>query len=284
MSQEVTAPIPGEAENEVAAVVENGPYGNDGVGEAPEVEIESERTELAPNLEAAPVAEIELPDKYKNEDGSANVQALLKSNLELEKVLHAPKPESEKPEGEVKIEPGADLEATMQKWADVIGQNDGVMSDEVAAEIAKAHNATPELAKDYWEGRQAIAKLHIMDIHALAGGAEPFDKMVTWAAKNLGLEQANQFIDNIDAMKRAGRDAELKVTMDGMVAQWKAATGTRWVPEITGRDAAGEAIQPFANRQEMSDAQNSKEYQSGDEAYHRVFDRRHALSKQRGIF
>jgi hypothetical protein len=217
---------------------------------------------------------IEIPEKFQNEDGTVNQDALLKSYLELEKGgTKEPEPEAEAVP-ELKIPEGADQDAifneNLERWGNDL-LDGGDFKPETRAEMRKAHNISDAYIDEIRDGRMARAQLNAREVHDMVGGSEQFDQMMTWAAKNLGREQATNFLAEVDLAKRNRQDAALKVKIDGMQAQWKSATGRGWAPELTGDDPAGETIKPFKSMAEMQKVQASEEYRSGDEAFQREF-------------
>jgi len=229
-------------------------------------------------------AQLEIPDKFRKEDGSLDEAALLKSYQELERSRQEPepKPEETEPESGDKT-PGADLEADLAGLAEEIGK-DGKLSDASRQRIADKYNVTPEYVDRIVAGERAIAQLNAMELYELAGGRDDFNKMVAWAAKHLGNDAAETFVSEVSEAQQAGNKAKLTVAMNGMLAQYKTAIGKAWAPELTGTDPAGETIKPFANEAEFQKAIASEEYQQGDEAYHRTVNLRLKKSMAMGIF
>ncbi len=283
-TQRVTVPDDDGASGEQNPGYENPPVeAGQQAGEEPQA-----AGQQAQGGEEAP-GTLSIPDKFKNQDGTLNQQALLKSYGAMETAQSdkdkAQEPADQDAQQAAKADttPGGDLKSDLDKWSGEIAEN-GELSKETIATISKKHNITPEYLGEILEGQKAIAQINAREIQDAAGGPDAFNKMLQWASNALGKEQAETFIGELDAAKRNGHDAKLKVLLDGMMAQHKAATGQAWAPELTGTDPSGEAIKPFSNIREMLQIQGSREYKEGDENYHRVFDMRLAATKKAGIF
>tara|TARA_R110002020_G_scaffold167780_6_gene356281 strand:- start:5819 stop:6607 length:789 start_codon:yes stop_codon:yes gene_type:complete len=238
----------------------------------------------SPEGETQPQEEtLAVPEKFQNTDGTLNQNALLRSYRELESSRS--RPATEQPDATLKVPdiPGSSLQSDLEAWGSEIAEK-GDLSKGTVEVIAKKHNITPEYVQTIIEGQKAVAQIKAREIQDMAGGPDEWGKMITWAAKNLGREQAEAFIQDLNDSQQSGNDAKIKVSMDGMLAQWKTASGKAWAPELTGTDAAGQRITPFQSLIEMQEAQASPQYKSGDENYHRLFDLRLAAARKAGLF
>lgn len=244
-----------------------------------EAEINVDTVESTP--EAEPEAP-EVPEKFRNEDGTLNQEALLQSYLELERSRQEAPPEPDKEPD--KEEPTQSFEESMAKWADEWIQNDGSLSEATLKAIQEEHNVPSEFISDHMAAKQAQAREQVREVQALVGGEEQYNQMIRWAGKKLGKEEAQAFLGQVQDSITAGDQARTKSLMAGMEARWKASTGQAWAPELTDTTPDGEAIKPFNSREEMHAFQQTPEYKSNDPAIHKVFDMRLAKSKKQGIF
>jgi hypothetical protein len=236
---------------------------------------------------------LEVPEKFRNADGTANVEQILKAHGELETKLGSPAPAEAAEELEAKESTskpslsapeekgGEGFLADMASWSAEYAKGEG-LSDATYTSIEKQYGVDRAGADRVIQGEQAIADAGARAIFDSVGGEDNFKAMMTWSVKADGREAADEFSAGLGEAIGAGDQARIGREIAGLEARWKEGTKKGWSPELTGRDAAGNSIQPFANAAEMSKAQRSEEYQSGDEAFHRVFDQRLKLSMDMG--
>lgn len=164
----------------------------------------------APVVETPEVPEV--PEKFRNEDGSLNQEALLKSYSELEKGKAA----EEKPEDNPAEEKPEDKpeEGGVENFIDSTLKTAGIDRDALTAELQEKGSLSEEsyeaLAKagfpkaevdQYLTGGQAAEQAAAAEGEAIqtaafetAGGEESFKSMVEWAAAgNLSAEQVGAY-------------------------------------------------------------------------------------------
>lgn len=180
-----------------------------------------------------------VPDKFKNADGSTNVEALLASYSELEKKQSAPaeKKEGEQPptaEGEKpaeKAEPSAEEKAAAEtlksKGLELAPFNeefakDGKLSDDSYSKLEKA-GFSKDMVDTYIAGVQAqnaANEATIADIKSVAGGDEGYANMLAWAKASMDAKQINEFNEQV-----SGSPAVAKLAVQNMKAAFDAAEG-----------------------------------------------------------
>ena len=265
MSNKITADIPGEAP-EVAA----------------DEAINSETADIVESAEAE--KPLDIPEKFRGEDGSINTEALLASYRELESKQGAGEApaEPETPPTTDDLQARPSLSDTLATYADEFSK-EGTLSEASYAKLLADHNADKAAVDRYIQGEQAIAEQATREIFDIAGGKEEYQQMLAWVKKTEGPEAMESLIERLGANIGTGDRDAIRREMQGVSARYKEGTRTGWAPELTGRDTAGSAIQPFASEAEMREAQMSQAYRDGDEATHKVFDQRLKLSMDMGV-
>jgi hypothetical protein len=148
----------------------------------------------------------------------------------------------------------------------------GGLSDE---SYQKLNNAGfPKGLVDGWiTGQQALLDRELGDLYKEAGGSkETFDTMITWAIQNKA---------DVAAYNRAAESGDwkaLRSATKGLYAQYEAHGGVE--PKLVTGDSrsGGDAVQPFESSMEVVAAMADPRYKRGDAAYHRMVERRLAIS------
>jgi len=234
----------------------------------------------------------EIPEKFRNPDGTPNVDAMVKAHAELERAFHekaaAPPAETETPPA---AEGGAEgtagwtkVDEKMTAWETEFAQSEGKLKPETMAEITKELGVPEQFVQAYLEGQMALSVQRGNEVKSIVGGPEAYDSLIGWIAQTDGRDKAEAFIGTLSKAMQAGDDAALQQMLGGAKARMDQAKGKRWAPEITGVTPGGDAIKPFESRAEMASWQRMDEYRNGDESFHKTFDLRLAKSKQMGIF
>ena len=216
-----------------------------------------------------------VPDKFKNEDGSVNTEALAKSYMELENKMHSqpseptPEPEPvtdsgpdavveelrvpEVPEGAAEVEEqAAQVGLTKTDLSDMTQEimRSGSISEEQRASLNERgiDNAVIEVVV---EGQRARMRQQYSQAADIVGGSDRLSKIFGWAAHNL------------DDVQRAQINAGLasnasEITLRGLASMYDvAAANTPRSQEPQegnrkpGQSPAGrEVVQGFASKQE----------------------------------
>lgn len=199
-------------------------------------EISFNETVTSPS-EGVPDLPIEVPEKFRNEDGSTNVEALLKSYAELEKARGG-QPQGEPNEGaeaqatpqgetpkpaEVPIPEGHE-ERLNEIGARFLETGDLTAEDYHAVNEAYGANLPPAIIKQHFELQRELQQIKasqfaINTIQAL-GGPDQASKVRDWARQAIPEE-----LQIIEAQLSQGGHAA-NVAAQGLVARYKAATGT----------------------------------------------------------
>lgn len=226
------------------------------------------------------VAMGKVPDKFKNEDGSVNMDALIKSYTELETKLHTPSPEPEtKPEpvdtgpeaviDELRV-PEIDKESTeeqVQTEAAKVGLTREDLG-EMTQEIMRAGSISDEQRSSLnqrgiddavidavVEGQRARMRQQYAQAADIVGGSDRLSKIFGWAAHNL------------DEVQRAQINAGLasnasEITLRGLASMYDYAVSNKPKSQEfqepsrkPGQSPAGrEVVQGFATKAEYYQA------------------------------
>ena len=232
----------------------------------------TEDTDAKPSSasETQSTTEIEIPDKFQNEDGSINVNSLLKSYTELEKSRNTPT-EEEKPKEE--SPPTTSQSLTPDEAisiSDEIAANGGV-SDETYA-LLEAKGLSKNMADSYLEGQKAIAEKMKVDLWEPVGGEKAYTKMLEWAVDNL---ESNE-IKSYDKIMMEGDMETKKLTVQGLSARYHAENpaSPKLISGNVGRKGSSNAFESWA---QVTEAMRDPRYDK-DEAYRNKIEQRLAVS------
>ena len=212
-----------------------------------------------------------VPEKFQNEDGTLNTDALLKSYTELEKGRGV-EPEV-KPEVEPKVETeGFDLQPYYDKFSqgteiteeDINTISSGMSIDSSLVEsYIKLHTESNSNARAEAEA-DADSR-----IYATVGGEEAYSQMSAWASTNLSESEMANLNLQLDNPVFAEGGAKL------LKALYENANGTEPVVKIEPTaDLQLNTQDPdeFYSEQEVREAQKDPKYLAGDPRTHALFD------------
>ena len=245
---------------------------NDGASVSVDVE-----SILNPPEEEVQENTITVPDKFKNEDGSVNSDALLKSYLALEKGEATPEETPEVTPEALEETTGFKLDDYYAKWekgeaideADVTTISEGM---NIPADLVKAY---VDMYSERQTNVQSGADGRIYDT---VGGEEKYNDMVEWAGKSLDDTQLEALNVQLDNPVFAEKGASL------LKALYEGANGSE--PQVRIEPSAqdvGDSLDPgeFQSEGEVREAQRDPKYRSGDPRTHREFDAKFARFKAR---
>lgn len=223
--------------------------------------------------EETPQETSSVPEKFQNEDGTLNTDALLKSYTELEKTRMEPKVDTpeETPE-EPKEAEGFDLQPYYDKW----GAGNAI-TDEDVSKISEGMGVSDDLVRSYVElhtnQRSAeIAKAEAdadTRIYATVGGEESYKQMVEWASTNLSEGEMSNLNLQLDNPVFAETGAKLLKSL------YENANGKEPSVKIDPpADVPLDSQDPneFYSQEEVRAAQRDPKYLSGDPRTHALFD------------
>jgi len=251
---------------------------------APDAPVAEAEVSAEAPAEVAAEAVSAVPEKFQNPDGSLNSEALLESyrNLESKQGETPAAPEApEAPATPEDIARQVPLSEALGSFAEEYAK-DGTLSDGTYTKLEKEYNVDRAAVDRYIQGEQAIAEQATREIFDIAGGKEEYQKVLAWVHKNEGEDATNALTERLGTMIGSADRDGIRREMQGVLARYKEGTRTGWAPSITGRDAAGNSIQPFSSEREMQQAQQDPAYRDGDSAAHKVFDERLRLSLNMG--
>ena len=218
-------------------------------------------------------SEISIPDKFKNEDGSVNVNSLLKSYTELEKSKTTP-PENKEPE------PASMEEAV--KGKSLSPEEALHISDEIAAngevsqktyDLLESKGLSKEMSESYLEGQRALAQKMKAEIWEPVGGEEAYGKMLEWAADNMTPSE----IATYDKIMLEGDMSTKRLTVQGLAARYQSENPN--TPTLMkGNAGSVNSSNGFESWAQVTEAMRDPRYDK-DEAYRRKVEERLAVSK-----
>jgi hypothetical protein len=228
-----------------------------------------------------PGGPIEIPDKFKNADGTPNVEALLKSYSHLESKLsggdpkvdpevdpEAPKVDPETPDLTLKGQkaPGEEAaeEAVEQAGLNMADlsthfQEHGELSEEHYEAFEKA-GIQKEYVDGYIEGQKALVHLRNTDILTKAGGHDQYNEMCKWALDVYTQEQQDTF----DKAIATGGPAEYEIAIKALKADYVAANGTGSPATRVKGQPAATTSDAFQSKREQISAMADPRYSGSD--------------------
>lgn len=170
--------------------------------------------------------ESEVPEKFRNEDGSVNTGALLKSFLELEKRQHQPAPPQTPPvQGDgppQKPGEGGDL-LRPEELTPFVHEfyNTGRLSDASYRRLEKERGWSKEFTDSVIGGEKAKMDVYWGELISAADGRQEYESLTSWAQANLSPEQVEHYAARIQGMDRGSALSaieELKARRSGAAA------------------------------------------------------------------
>lgn len=247
MADSVSTPVPGSAPVVAAPVAA-----------APAAPVAPVKGSPEYNAQMAALAPANVPDKFKNADGSVNMAALVEGYkaLEVKQSQGVTAPEVAAPTTEKApslddafkapvVAPATDV----WKAANAELDADGKISDATRESLRKAHNATDDMIDGMIAGRVAQRESIGRRLADAAGGAEQMSAAIQHARKSMSEPQ-------LAALRSALEGPTGELVMRGLVAQMG---GTQAVAKPaeprsvvdTVIAAPVNASQPFSTNQEM---------------------------------
>ena len=228
-----------------------------------------------------------VPDKFRQADGTINMEAFTKSYLEMEKQFHAPSteapaepaapaeapveeapevpaPESLQieepaPEPEPEAAPSAIPGVSEEKYGQWKGEiMRGALTDESRAELA-ALGFNDTIINDFVEAQRAHMRAGMEKAAGVVGGKDNLSQIFAWASNNLDVTAREQINAGL-----AGPAWE--VTLRGLEAQYSAAQAAKpkaaeMQHKATAAVAAGnDTVRPFGSLAEFQQVRGDARY------------------------
>lgn len=221
-----------------------------------------------------------VPDKFRNEDGSVNVENLAKSYLELEKMKTAPAPVAEEApvaEPAAPAEPEAVVEELRipdepaEPETPEVPVDSKVVTDEemtqYTGEIMRSGDITPEskaaliergipesLINSMVEGQRAKMRDQYQRAGSIVGGEDRLSKIFGWAAKNLDEEQRAAVNAGLASSASEATLRGLASMYDSNVQNSPKAAEPREAPRYAANPAGREVVTGFTSKAEYYSA------------------------------
>lgn len=227
----------------------------------------------------------DIPAKFKNEDGTVNTAALLKSYRELEKRFSQDAGSTEKGaetgDGGDEAGEGASQEeaqeAVEQAGLDFAAlsksyQENGGLTEEDYASLEKA-GIPKNLVDSYVAGQEAIAERTRQEVFSAAGGSEEaFRDLAGWMSQNSpGLASAyNTALDN-------GDTEAMKAILQSAQAERQRSEGYRPKAQVDASTAPGSGQETYTSWEEATRDMDNPRY-ANDPAFRRKVEAKLARS------
>jgi len=228
--------------------------------------------------EAPPV--IEIPEQFRNEDGSANLEALLKSQADgqaevtrlQQGATKAPAEETPPPTGdEAPAGQPAAVQAASAEYAEK-----GELSEATYEKLA-GQGLTKDIVDGYIGGQIAKQQQFATTLYTAAGGEDSYGKMMAWGGENLSEAEQGEF----DAALKSGQ-AGAKAAVTNLFNRFKAEGEFEPAPLDGDTGGGGDGGEYFKSPQELVAAMSDPKYRR-DAAFRADVDRKMANSEKRGI-
>lgn len=188
---------------------------------------------------------------------------------------------TKKPEGEEELIEQVS-KATREEAEETLKQNgldfgkfeqeylaNGSLSEESYAALEKA-GIGKNYVDAYIKGNEAILQRFIGEVNDMAGGAEQYKAMTTWAESNLPKEE----IDAYNSIMNSGNQPMIKIAVSGLISRYRDAEGVE--PQIIKGKASSSSPAEggsFASAEEMLKAMRDPRY-GKDPVYTREVERK----------
>ena len=165
-----------------------------------------------------------------------------------------------------KYKSAGDLEKAYLELQQKFSQRDPEPAEEESEEEPEAGTeaeATEEVEQEQQETEEpaGLTQDDIDYLHDLAGGADGYKSMVSWASENLEEEEVRMY----DSIMDAGDPAAVYFAVKSLVSQYTDANGKDG-KLLTGKAPAASADKSFRSQAELVQAMNDPRYDM-DEAY-----------------
>jgi len=197
-----------------------------------------------------------LAGKYKT------VEELEKGYNEIQKLVSGRKPDADP--ATTTPDPAATAEAAVAK----AGLDMAVLTKEFSETGALSEGSlkalegvgiSKEVVDTYIAGQEALVAQAVGKVHALAGGKDSFDAMISWASINIPEGDQQAFNTSM-----AGDFNSQKLAVDALKARYVAATGSN--PKVIVGEGASPSVQGYESRAQMVADMSDPRYQK-DSAY-----------------
>lgn len=210
-----------------------------------------------------------LPEKFKGPEDLAKAYAELEKAQSSAAAKQA-QDAAARQQGKVQkaiAEKGIDLNELSSEYAE-----NGKLSAKTYARLAEA-GLSDTVIDQFVAGQKALADRMIQSAFDLAGGEQSYSAMTEWAKANWDAETLAHY----NKMVTNGSEAELRLAVRGLLADWIDATGDE--PDLVQGGAGAGAVDVYASQAEYLADIRDPRYQSGDPAFHKKVDAKLARSR-----
>ena len=215
----------------------------------------------------------EVPNKFIQEDGTVDVEAMARSYAELERMQSGMPQEGDQMSQDTELSEGA--EGALVSQEDVQNYNEqllqsGDLTDESYADL-ESRGLPRDLVQAYVEGQKALMNAHRASVLDSVGGEDAYAAMTQWADKNL----SDAEIEAYDNAMASGDQNAIMMNIQGLHARYQQAEGRPNL--IKGEVGAANASQGFRSWAEVTTAMKDNRYRN-DPAYQEEVKQRLAVS------
>ena len=224
---------------------------------------------------------IEIPEKFQNDDGSANVQAILKSYNEAETKLSQPpadppadtppantNSDSVPPDNALGIQANTDTPTDMmgqfQPFFEEFDQN-RALSDDSFDKLAE-QGYPREVVEAYMTSQQAAYDAQAESLINEAGGTDNWQKMLTWANTAMTPDEAAEFDQKVSRFNATQREEAVR----GLISRYQKANGQPDTSISGQADAGVSSVMGYRSDAEMRSDMSDARYKSDAHFRHRV--------------
>lgn len=162
-------------------------------------------------VETAP-SQPDVPDKFRNPDGSINVDQMAKSYRELEQ-----RTTSERVPTETTPPSGSLNDADVNNILQSIHENGGL--SEAQYKEYESRGMSREFMDNYVQGQEALVEKRRGEYFNLVGGADEYQSMIQWAADSL----PDQDIEAYNNVMMSGDPDAIRLQIQGFHARYQQA-------------------------------------------------------------
>ncbi len=237
--------------------------------------------------------QVDVPEKFRNEDGSVNVNLLSQSYKELEQRLgsstnsdanqtqQAPSTQQTQAPAVQQTQPPStesddrpNYEQQLDPFYKSFEEN-GKLSDEEYDQL-QALGYPKNLVDSYIDMTRNTVEQHTKMLIDKAGGQDAFDMKVRWASQNWSPEQLEAFDRQVQSHKPEARE----MAINNLIDEYTRVNGTDSQRLHGAVDTGVSGVQPYASEEEMRRDMKDPKYQS-DPAFRAAVARRYAAMQGR---
>jgi len=235
----------------------------------PSTEALSNDPTAKPEPDAEAPTQPDVPEKFRQEDGSLNQEALLSSYLELEKTRGGSTEDQGTQEESVPAEPttegtGEPTEKPddyFEQFSDSYDVESGKLSDEAIAKVkADIPGVSDAMINQFMAGQFALASQMQDRLMTVAGGKDGYSQMIEWASTQLNESETTTFNEAVNS----GNEVAATEAVKGLNARFRQNSSVKPQRTLSG-DGVGSGNNGYVSYNDFIEDISKPEYKRSEQ-------------------